>query len=92
MPRPPFPLCHRVRSHANDGVFFRRRALVKYALAAESGLNLAQMNVAHLCEVNGRRRSPPRGGGSGPGEMFDSDDPRRRSAPLCCLRRRRKPI
>ncbi|XP_056893155.1 protein sel-1 homolog 3 isoform X1 [Takifugu flavidus] len=27
-----------------------QRALVKYALAAESGLNLAQINAAHLCE------------------------------------------
>lgn len=31
----------------------RQQALVKYALAAESGLNLAQINAAHLCKVNG---------------------------------------
>lgn len=34
-------------------ILHRQQALVKYALAAESGLNLAQINVAHLSEVNG---------------------------------------
>lgn len=29
----------------------RQEAFVKYVLAAETGLGLAQSNVAHLCEV-----------------------------------------
>lgn len=30
----------------------REEALVKYILAAETGVGLAQSNVAHLCEVH----------------------------------------